>query len=230
MVVKLFLKQLNSKPVHKFAHSLSFRTFEMALMVEGVVRQHPPIRLAPNSCHLIADNSNLSSSKQVDGCQFTSQSKKSIHKISSQSVHKIKYIAKTHQPSFSSAIPNLAAVGINNYQLLSQLEAQKFCRPSYSISIMSNQNKLASIYLSVNTWCIIWSLPIYLLKFADETFNKMGRCTVNSNCIYFVALIYYFKALLKTFPRWCILTIHRAEANPGWNFYVFFFKQLNTGL
>lgn len=217
MVVKLFLKQLNSKPFHKFAHSLSFRTFEMALMVEGVVRQHPPIRLAPNSCHLIADNSNLSSSKQVDGCQFTSQSKKSIHKISSQSVHKIKYIAKTHQPSFSSAIPNLAAVGINNYQLLSQLEAQKFCRPSYSISIMSNQNKLASI-------------PIYLLKFADETFNKMGRCTVNSNCIYFIALIYYFKALLKTLPRWCILTIHRAEANPGWNFDVFFFKQLNTGL
>lgn len=45
----------------------SFKTFEMAWIVEGVVRQQPPMRLAPKSCHLVAKNSNFSSSKQVDG-------------------------------------------------------------------------------------------------------------------------------------------------------------------
>lgn len=91
-------------------------------------------------------------------------------------------------------------------------------------------NKKIRIEYSI---CLIFSpflLVIYLLKFANKTFNKMGGCTINSNSIHFVTLIYCIKALLETLSGCGILAIHRAEANPRWNVNVFFFKQLNTGL
>lgn len=69
-----------------------------------------------------------------------------------------------------------------------------------------------------------------LLEFADETLNKMWRSTVYANCFYFVALIYYKKALLKSLSWWGIFTIYRTEADPRWNFNVFFFQQLQTCL
>jgi len=39
-------------------------------MVEGVVRQQPPIILAPKSRHLVAWNPKSSSWKHLDGCQW----------------------------------------------------------------------------------------------------------------------------------------------------------------
>lgn len=85
-----------------------------------------------------------------------------------------------------------------------------------------------------NSFCFGKSIGIncrnYLLKFVYKGFNKMGRCTVYSNCMHLVALIYYIQALLKTLSWWGILTIYRAKTDPRWNFDVLFFKQLNTGL
>lgn len=51
-------------------HDLSFKTFETARMVEGVVRQQPPMSLAPESRHLVANDSNLPSPRHFDGSHF----------------------------------------------------------------------------------------------------------------------------------------------------------------
>ncbi|GAY46984.1 hypothetical protein CUMW_101070, partial [Citrus unshiu] len=45
-------------------------------MVEGVVRQQPPMSLAPESRHLVANDSNLPSPRHFDGCQSNQHSLK----------------------------------------------------------------------------------------------------------------------------------------------------------
>lgn len=70
----------------------------------------------------------------------------------------------------------------------------------------------------------------YLFELCNQSFNKMRRCTVYANRIYFVTFIYRIEALLEALSRWCILTIYGAKADPGWNLDVFFFEQLHTGL
>lgn len=58
------LSTFNKKTYQDF----SFRAFEIAQTVAGVVRQQPPISFAPALRHLVANNSNFSSSKHFDGC------------------------------------------------------------------------------------------------------------------------------------------------------------------
>lgn len=86
------------------------------------------------------------------------------------------------------------------------------------------RNKLLYCFFFLYHSVIFSVVQSYLLKFADETFNKMGRRTINSNCFYSITLIYGLKALLEALSRWGILTIHATEANPRWNIDVFFFK------
>ena len=70
----------------------------------------------------------------------------------------------------------------------------------------------------------------YLLKFADDVFHEMGRCTIYTNCIHFVALVYYIKALLEALSWGSILTINSGKTDPWWNLDIFFIKQFNTSL
>lgn len=55
---------------------LLFKSLEIALMVEGVVLQHPPMSLAPRSRHFVANISNSSSPKHCDGCQISPKNQK----------------------------------------------------------------------------------------------------------------------------------------------------------
>lgn len=58
----------NSYYIYEHNQDFSLKAFEIIWMVEGVVRQQPPIILAPKSRHLVAFNPKASSWKHLDGC------------------------------------------------------------------------------------------------------------------------------------------------------------------
>lgn len=58
----------------------------------------------------------------------------------------------------------------------------------------------------------------------------MGRCTVYTNCIYFITVIYNIKALLEALSWGGILTINGGKTDPRWDLHIFFLEQLNTSL
>ena len=70
----------------------------------------------------------------------------------------------------------------------------------------------------------------YLAEFAYEGFNKMRRSAVYPYRVNFVTFVYNIKAILETLRRRSVLSIHRAEADPGWYLDVFFLEKLHASL
>lgn len=96
----------------------------MARMVVGVVRQHPPISLAPESRHLVAKTSNFLSSKHFDGCKQRGtkldKSNNRDHMASTQKVDIEHYF-----PFLSYTIPCFTTVGVDDNHLFGRLQIQR---------------------------------------------------------------------------------------------------------
>lgn len=59
-----------TKKEKKIIQMPPLRALEIALIVSGVVRQQPPIRDAPASCHILTKDTKSSSETPVDGCKY----------------------------------------------------------------------------------------------------------------------------------------------------------------
>lgn len=87
-----------------------FSNLEIDRMVQGVVRQHPPIRLAPHSCHLFASNSKLFSPTHSGCCQDQkTRSKLQESKYEVQSFLMLNYLQFTSIRQFFSEMQYIAA-------------------------------------------------------------------------------------------------------------------------
>lgn len=100
-----------------------FSNLEIDRMVQGVVRQHPPIRLAPHSCHLFASNSKLFSPTRSGCCQDQkTRSKLQESKYEVQSFLMLNYLQFTSIIQFFSEICNILLQNC----CISETKSQKF--------------------------------------------------------------------------------------------------------
>lgn len=90
--------------------------------------------------------------------------------------------------------------------------------------------QIVIFFSALNCQNKLQSTSFHLSEFADESFNKMRRSTVNSHGPNSITLVNDIKALLEALSRGGVFSVYRAKADPRWYLNVFFFEQLYASL